>query len=57
MEENFYDQPINDLIKQYDKVRKVWTVQEDDYTTRFLFDYQYFNDHCHLIPVDLSKQK
>ena len=57
MEENFYDQPINDLIKQYDKVRKVWTVQEDDYSTRFLFDYQYFNDHCHLIPVDLSKQK
>ena len=22
---NFYDQPINDLIKQYDKVRKVST--------------------------------
>ena len=24
---NFYDQPINDLIKQYDKVRKVSTGQ------------------------------
>ena len=22
-----------------------------------MFDYQYFNDHCHLMPVDLSKQK
>ena len=29
---NFYDQPINDLIKQYDKVRKVSTGQGDDYT-------------------------
>ena len=27
---NFYDQPINDLIKQYDKVRKVSTEQGDD---------------------------
>ena len=30
---NFYDQPINDLIKQYDKVRKVSTGPGDDYTT------------------------
>ena len=30
---NFYDQPINDLIKQYDEVRKVSTAQGDDYTT------------------------
>ena len=30
---NFYDQPINDLIKQYDEVRKVSTGQGDDYTT------------------------
>ena len=21
---NFYDQPINDLIKQYDEIRKSW---------------------------------
>ena len=30
---NFYDQPINDSIKQYDEVRKVSTRQGDDYTT------------------------
>ena len=35
---NFYDQPINDLIKQYDEVRKVSTGQRDDYTTRCLLD-------------------
>ena len=28
---NVYDQPINDLIKQYDEVRKVSTVHSDDY--------------------------
>ena len=30
---NFYDQPINDLIKQYDEIRKTATGQGDDYTT------------------------
>ena len=30
---NFYDQPINDLIKQYDEVRKVSTGHGDDCTT------------------------
>ena len=30
---NFYDQPINYLIKQYDQDRKVSTGQGDDYTT------------------------
>ena len=35
---NFYDQPINDLIKQYDEVRKVSTGQGDNYTTICLLD-------------------
>ena len=35
---NFHDQPINDLIKQYDEVRKVSTGQRDDYTTECLLD-------------------
>ena len=30
---NFYDQPINDSIKQYDEIRKISTGQSDDYTT------------------------
>ena len=29
----FYDQSINDLIKQHDEVRKISTGQGDDYTT------------------------
>ena len=54
---NFYDQPINDLVKQYDEIRKTATGQGDYYTTGRLLDYQYFKDHYNLIAVDLSKQK
>ena len=54
---NFYDQPINDLIKQYEEIRKTATGQGEDYTTGCLLDYQYFKDHYQLIAVDLSKQK
>ena len=39
---NFYDQPINDSIKQYDEVRKISTGQGDDYTAVCLLDYSYF---------------
>ena len=42
---NFYDQPINDLIKKYDKIRKTAIGQGDDYTTGCLLDYPYFKDH------------
>ena len=54
---NFYDQPINDIIKQYGEIRKIETGQGDDYTTGCFLDYQYFKDHYKLIAVDLSKQK
>ena len=54
---NFYDQPINDLVKQYDEIRKTATGQGDDYTTGCLLDYQYFKDYYNLIAGDLSKQK
>ena len=54
---SFYDQPINDLIKQYDEVSKVSTGQGDDYTTGSLLDYAYLKDNYRLIAVDLSKQK
>ena len=37
---NFYDQPINDSIKQYDEVRKLSTGQGDDYVTGCLLDYK-----------------
>ena len=39
---NFYDQPINDTIKQYDEIRKISTRQGDDYTTHCLLGFAYF---------------
>ena len=54
---NFCDQPINNLIKQYDEVRKVPTGQGNDYTTECLLDYACFKGIHRLIVVDLSKQK
>ena len=54
---NFYDQSINDSIKQYNEVRKVSTGQGDDYTTVCLLDFAYFLKNYKLIAVDLSKQK
>ena len=54
---NFYDQPINDLIKRCHKVRKVSTGQGDDYTTGCLLDYKYLKENYRLIAADLSRQK
>ena len=57
---NFYDQSINDLIKQYDEVRKISTRQRDDYTTGCLLDFAYFEKNYSWITLtaaDLSKKK
>ena len=54
---NFYDQSINDLIKQYDEVRKISTRQRDDYTTGCLLDFAYFEKNYRLTVADLSKKK
>ena len=41
----FYDQPINDLFKQYDKVRIVSTGQGDGYTNGCFLGFAYFKDN------------
>ena len=48
---------FNQLIKQYDEVRKVSTGQGGYYTTGCLLSYAYFKDNYRLIGVDLSKEK
>ena len=53
---NFYDEPINDSIKQYDEIRKISTEQGADYTTGCLLDFAYFENNYRLIASDLSKQ-
>ena len=54
---NFYDQAINDSIKQYNEIRKISIGQGDDYTTGCLLDFAYFKEKYRLIAADLSKQK
>ena len=54
---NFYDQPINDKIRQYDEIRNVATGKGDNYATGYLLDYKYFKDFYKLVAIDLSKQK
>ena len=56
-ERNFYDQPVNSQIKNYNEIRKIATGEGDDYITSCWLDYQYFRDHYQLIVGDLSKQK
>ena len=54
---NFFDQPINNMTKTYENIRKTATSQWDDYTTGCLLDYIYFKDHNKMIAIDLSKQQ
>ena len=60
---NFYGLPINnqetnDLIKQYNELRKISTRQGDDYTIGFLLNFTYLKKKKKIIiAADLSKQK
>ena len=54
---NFYDQPINDSIKQYNEIRKISTGQGNDCTTGCLLDFAYFQKNYRIIAADLSKVK
>ena len=52
---NVLDQPINNMNKTYENIRKVATGKGDDYTTGCLLDYCYFKENYKMIAVDLSK--
>ena len=54
---NFYDQSINDSIKQYDEIKKISAGQGNDYTTGCVLDFAYFEKNYRLIAADLSKKK
>ena len=51
---NFYNQPNDDLIKQYDQIKKVAIGQGDDYTTGHLLDYAFVKINYKLTTVDLK---
>ena len=53
--QNFFDQPIrNNLITDHN-IRKIETVQADNYRTACLLDYNYFKHYSKMIAIDLLK--
>ena len=54
---NFFDQPINSELKQYENVIKIITGKGDDYTTGFLLDYFYFKENYMMIAINLINQQ
>ena len=54
---NFYDNPIESDIEKYRELKKVMIGKGEDYTKGSLLDFNYFDKHYKLVPVDLSKQK
>ena len=57
MEKNFFDQPINSMIKTYENIRKITIGQGDDYATGSFLDYTYFKKYYKMIAIALSKQQ
>ena len=43
--------------RTYDNITKIATSQGDNYTTRWLLDYPYFEKYYKLIAIELSKQR
>ena len=56
-DKNFFDQPINNMNKTYENIRKNTICKEDDYITGCLLDYSCFKENYKLIAIDLSKQQ
>ena len=53
----FFNRPVNGMTKTLEKIRKIATAQEDEYTTGCLLDYSYFKENYKLIAIDLNKQQ
>ena len=54
---NLYDKSVKNNKATYENIKKLATLQGDDYTRGCLLDYMYFKNYFKLIAVDLSKQK
>ena len=53
----FFNQPINNMNKTYENIRKIAAGKGDDYTTGCLLNYPYFKENYKMIAIDLSKQQ
>ena len=53
----FFDQPVQSNMRAYDSILKLSTNQRDDPTNGCFLDYDYLNNYCKMIAIDLSKQQ
>ena len=53
--QNLFDQLAKDNMRTYENIQKTATGQEDDYTTGYLLNYPYLEEHYKMIAIDLSK--
>ena len=51
---NFFDQPTKNVMKTYEKIRKITTGQEGEYTAGCLLDFNYFKKNYSMIATDSS---
>ena len=55
--QNFFDQPVKNDLRTYSNIKKTATSQGDDYKSRCLLYYNYFNKYYKITAKDLSKQQ
>ena len=55
--QNFFDQPVKNILITYDNIQNIATGQRDDCTTGCLLDHNYFSNYYKMIVIDLSKQE
>ena len=56
-QQNFFDQSAKNNLRTNDSIRKIALSQGDNYTPGYLLHYNYFNNYCKIIEIDLSKQQ
>ena len=57
IDKTFLNQPVKIKFITYNNIRNIATGQGDNYTTRCLLDYNYFNNYYKMIVTDLRKQQ
>ena len=55
--QNFFDQPVKNNLRIFDKIWKIAIDQGNDYTNDCLLEYIYFKKYYLMIAIDLSNQQ
>ena len=55
--QNFFDQPVKNNLRIFDKILKIAIDQGNDYTNGCLLEYIYFKKYYLMIAIDLSNQQ